>query len=204
MLWNDSHEGWKDFLGRCYANWVNKSGITKEAAADEVVKIHNGQGAQAKTGLHFNPSSVTEANRLKANCATLTRYMDKEELFELLPYILGAMGEEQKVAFASQYLRPAGLGVHLLEQEGHDQFSLAVNVDTQSAAFHALDAMNRAALDPTPENLEIAEREAAKAHEKFKRTRALITAARNACKGTKAFLGRMVKGKNHDRFPVNF
>lgn len=190
MLWNDSHESWRQFLVRCYANWINKSGITKEDAADEVVSIHNGCGAQAKTGLHFNPASVTEANRRKANCATLGRHMEKEELFDLLPYILGAMADEQKLAFASQYLRPAGLAVHLLDVEAFSEFNIEVAHDTSAAAYDALRAMTEAAIRPTPENLEIAEREAAKVHEKFKRTRAFITAARNACRGAKAVIGR--------------
>lgn len=195
MLWNDSQETWKQFLTRCYANWINKAGITKESAADEVVTIHNAAGAQAKTGLHFNPSSVTEANRLKANCATLGRYMDKEELFELLPYVLAAMGDEQKLAFATQYLRPAGLAVRLMDDEAHEEFNHAVSVDTQAAAFEALSAMSKAALDPTAENLELAEREAEKAHQKFKRTRALLASARNACKGAKAAIGKLVHRK---------
>lgn len=196
MLWNDSHESWRDFLIRCFTQSTNKAGITKEAAVDNFVQIHNGQGAQAKTGLHFNPASVTEANRLKANCATFWRYVEKEELFDMMPYMLASMSDEHKLAFASQYLRPAGIGTHLLEDSEQAEFNHTVNADTQHAAFGALEALNKAALNPTPENLEIAEREAAKAHEKFKRTRALITAARNACKGTKAFLGRMVNRKS--------
>jgi hypothetical protein len=195
MLWNDSHESWRQFLDRCYANWIRKSGISKEAAADTVVSIHNKAGAQAKTGLHFNPSSVTEANRLKANCATLERYMEKVELFDLLPYILGAMDDEQKLAFAAQYLRPAGLAVHLLDVEQHTEFTIEVAHDTSAAAYDALRAMTEAALRPTAENLEIAERETAKVHEKFKRTRAFITAARNACKGAKNALGKLVHRK---------
>lgn len=196
MLWNDSHESWRQFLTRCYAHWVNKVAGSQENAADAVVVVHNGHGAQAKTGLHFNPASVTEANRRKANCATLSRHMEKEELFDLLPYILGAMSDDHKLAFASQYLRPAGLAVRLLDDEAQDEFNIQVAHDTQNAAFDAMRAMNNAALNPTAENLEIAEREAIKATEKFKRTRAFITAARNACKGAKAAIGKLVHRKD--------
>lgn len=196
MLWNDSHESWRQFFNRCYAQWVNKHAGSQENAAEEVVVLHNGLGAQAKTGLYFNPASVTEANRRKANCATLTRYMEKEELFDLLPYILGAMADEQKLAFASQYLRPAGLSVHLLDSEEQQDFNVEVAHDTSSSAYDAMRAITEAALRPTPENLEIAEREAAKAHEKFKRTRAFLTAARNACKGAKAVIGRAIHRKD--------
>lgn len=196
MLWNDSHESWQDFLRRCYSSWTNKAGITKEAAADDVVRLHNDCGAQAKTGLHFNPSSVTEANRLKANCATLTRYMDREELFDLLPYILGAMGDEQKLAFASQYLFPAGLAVRLLDKAEHEEFTYEAAADVQSAACDAMKALTAAALNPTPENLAIAEREADRAHERFKRTKALISAARNTYKKTTAAIGKLVHRKD--------
>lgn len=196
MLWNDSHESWKRFLERCYLNWINKAGITKEVAADEIVKIHNGLGAQGKTGLHFNPSSVTEENRRKANCATLGRYMEKEELFDLLPYVLGAMDDEHKLAFASQYLRPAGIAVRLIDSEEHDEFNFEAAADAQAAACDAMKAMTAAALHPTPENLEIAEREADKANQKFKRTRAMLAAARKACTGAKAAIGKFVHRKD--------
>lgn len=192
MLWNDPYEPWTDFLNRCYANWINKSGITKETAADCVVKVHNGHGGQAKTGLHFNPSSVTEENRRKANEATLSRHVKTETLFELFPYILGAMPDDYKVQFANQYLRPAGLTVQLLDACEQEEFNIEVAHDTASAAYDAMRAMTEAALRPTPENLEIAEREAAKAHERFKRTRAFLTAARNACKGAKGAAGAVI------------
>lgn len=196
MLWNDSQETWKDFLKRCYSSWTNKAGISKETAADEVVRIHNEHGAQYKTGLHFNPASVTEANRLKANCATLTRYMDREELFELFPYILAAMGDEQKLAFATQYLMPAGLVVNLASEANHDEFNYEAAADVQSAACDAMKALTAAALNPTPENLAIAEREADRAHERFKRTKGLIAAARNACKKTTAVIGKAFHRKD--------
>jgi hypothetical protein len=195
MLWNDSHESWKDFAVRCFTQSTNKAGISKEAAVDNFVQIHNGLGAQAKTGLHFNPASVTEANRLKANCAAFFRHIEKEEFFEMLPYVLASMSDEYKLAFASQFLRPAGLTVSLLDAEAHEEFCIEVAHDTTSAAYDAMRAMTEAALRPTPENLEIAEREAAKAHEKFRRTRAFITAARNACKGAKAVIGKALHRK---------
>jgi hypothetical protein len=196
MLWNDSHESWREFLIRCLTQNTNKSGITKEAAVDNFVQIHNGQGAQAKTGLHFNPASVTEANRLKANCATFWRYVDKEELFDMLPYVLASMSDEHKLAFASQYLRPAGIACRLADEGEHDEFNFEAAANAQAAACDAMKAMTAAALNPTAENLEIAEREADKANQHFKRTRAMIAAARKACTGAKAAIGKLVHRKD--------
>ena len=195
MLWNDSYESWRSFLIRCFTQHTNKAGITKEAAVDNFVQIHNGQGAQEKTGLHFNPASVTEANRMKANCATFWRYVEKEELFDMLPYILASMSNEHKLAFASQYMRPAGIAVRLVDEESDDEFSFEVAADAQAAACDAMKALTAAALHPTAENLEIAEREADKANQKFKRTRALLAAARNACKGAKAAISKLAHRK---------
>lgn len=195
MLWNDSYETWRQFLLRCFNNHAASVG-TKEAAVDNFVILHNGHGAQSKTGLHFNPSSVTEANRLKANCATFYRYTEKEEMFEMLPYILGSMREEQRLAFASQYLAPAGLSVVLAESDGSEEFDVMHAADTQTAGCEALPAITRAAIHPTPENLAAAELATDKAIQRFKRTRALLGAARNACKGAKAAIGRMVHRKD--------
>ena len=193
MLWNDSHESWKDFALRCFNQSTNKAGISKEAAVDNFVAIHNGQGAQAKTGLHFNPASVTEANRMKANAASFFRHVEKEEFFDMLPYVLASMSDEYKLAFASQYLRPAGLTVSLIDAEAHDGLSMEVVCDTHSAAFDAMKAMSAAAMNPTPENLEIAERETNKATEKFARTRKFLTAARNGFKGAKAAIAKVCR-----------
>lgn len=195
MLWNDSHESWKEFAIRCFTQSTNKAGISKEAAVDNFVQIHNGLGAQAKTGLHFNPASVTEANRLKANAAAFFRCVDKEEFFEILPYVLASMSDEYKLAFASQYLRPAGIAVRLADTEEHDEFNFEAAADAQAAACDAMKALAIAALNPTAENLEIAEREADNANQKFKRTRAMIAAARKACTGAKAAIGKLVHRK---------
>lgn len=194
MMWNDSHESWRTFLIRCYSQWTNKEGITKEAAADAVVMAHNGQGAQAKTGLHFNPASVTEANRMKANCATLTRNMEKEDLVDLLPYILAAMSDEYKLAFISQYLRPAGIVCRLADSDSQEGLSLESVCETQIAAAEAFKAIAEATMNPTAQNLDIAEREAVKATEKFKRIRAFIGGARAKCK--------TVMGKFHRKQPA--
>lgn len=178
MLWNSSQETWKEFLTRCYKESATQLKLTLEGAADEVVKVHNAHGAQVKTGQHFNPSSVTEANRLKANCAALQRFMEKEDALEMVPYMLGAMSDEAKLAFANQYLRPAGLIAHLLDKEAEDGLSHEANCDTNIAAAEAMKAVTIATMNPTPENLDLAERAASKAAERFVRTKKMLNGAR--------------------------
>jgi len=190
MLWNNTHESWSDFLMRCEAQWRNQAGLSKEAAADTIVTIHNRSQGPEKTGQHFNPASVTEANRLKANCMTLDRVKEKD-LFNMLPYILAAMSPETKLAFAAQYLQPAGLTVHLSSDEEEDGHSLEAAVSTQLAVNQACSTLFDAALNPTPQNIDAAEREAVKVIKRFERTRAFLSKARKTCQK----LGNAMKGK---------
>jgi hypothetical protein len=182
MLWNNSQETWRDFLNRCYKASAGQLRLNMESAADEVVKLHNSAGAQQKTGQHFNPASVTEANRLKANCAALQRFMEKEDAIEMLPYILGAMSPETRLAFANQYLNAAGLTVHLADHDADDGFDMEAAIHIPSVAAKAFDASIAAAKNPTPQNLEHAEREVANAHVRFGRIRAKLKGARERCK----------------------
>lgn len=190
MLWNNSHETWSDFLVRCYAQSRNKEGLSKEAAADRIVSIHNANGGPEKTGQHFDPASVTEANRLKANCMTLDRVIEKD-LFNVLPYLLAGMSNETKLAFAAQYFHAAGLGVHLLSEDDEEGHLVENAVETQMIVNKACNSMLDAALDPTPQNLDAAEREAVQVIEKFKRTRALFSKFRRAG----GVLGRFIHPK---------
>lgn len=183
MLWNNTQESWREFLIRCYRASAGELKLTLEWAADAVVQVHNANSGQDKTGLHFNPASVTEENRRKANCIQLQRYMEKEDVIELLPYILGGMSEQAKLAFANQYLRPAGLTVHLLDKESEEGLCLEEICDTQISAAEAMSAITRATMNPTAENLDVAEREAVKAVRKFERTRKLLAGARAKFKG---------------------
>lgn len=194
MLWNNLQESWREFLIRCYRASAGELKLTLEWQADAVVQAHNSSGAQDKTGLHFNPASVTEENRRKANCIHLQRYMEKDDVIELLPYILGGMSDHAKLAFANQYLRPAGITCHLLDKEAEDGLSLESACDTQIAAAEAMSAITRATMNPTQENLDVAEREAVKAVRKFERTRKLLAGARAKFKGA---LHKVMHKKEH-------
>jgi hypothetical protein len=182
MLWNNLQESWREFLIRCYRASAGDQKLTLEWQADAVVQNHNAHNGQSKTGLHFNPASVTEENRRKANCIQLQRYMEKEDVVELLPYILGGMSNEAKLAFANQYLAPAGLTVHLADHDAEDGFDLEAAIDIPSAAAKAFDASIAAAKNPTPQNLEIAEQEAGRAASKFKKLCEKLKGARDKCK----------------------
>ena len=194
MLWNNTQESWSDFLHRAMAQWRNHAGMSKEAAADAVVEIHNSVGGPAKTGQHFNPSSVTEQNRLKANCMTLDRAMEKD-LFNMLPYVLAAMSPETKLAFAAQYLQPAGLTVHLASEEEQDGFGIETACEMQMELGSTFNSVFIAAREQTPQNLDEADRAIAKAIQKFKRTRALISGCRSGFKKAKDAVARAIHRK---------
>lgn len=194
MLWNNTHESWGDFLLRCEAQWRNKEGLSKEAAADLIVSIHNNGGGPEKTGQHFNPASVTEANRLKANCMTLDRVKEKD-LFNILPYILAGMSAETKLSFASQYLAVAGLTVHLASEEEEDGFGPETACELQLQIGNTFNAVYNAAKTQAPQSLDEADRELVQAIEKFKRTRALIAGLRKFGAKTKSVLNRVIHPK---------
>lgn len=194
MLWNISHESWNDYLMRCMAEWRNKEGLSKEAAADAIVHIHKQVRAHEKTGQHFNPSSVTESNRLKANCMTLDRVMEKD-LFNVMPYVLAAMSDETKLAFAGQYLAVAGLTVHLAESEEEGGFGVEAACDLQLHIGKTFDAVYGAAKSQDAQSLDAADRQIVQAITHFKRTRKLIAGARSLGAKVKSVIHRATAPK---------
>ena len=194
MLWNNSHESWNDYLMRCVAQWRNKDSLSKEAAADMIVSIHNTHGGQEKTGQHFNPSSVTEQNRLKANCMTLDRVIEKD-LFNVMPYILAAMSDETKLAFAGQYLAVAGLTVHLSESEEEGGFGVEAACDLQLQLGNTFNAVYDAARSQEPISLDAADRQIVHAITHFKKTRKLIAGARSLGAKMKSVIHRATAPK---------
>jgi hypothetical protein len=191
MLWNSPEESWRSFAIRCHRESAAQKKLTLEMQADDVVKVHNAHNGSAKTGRHFNPSSVTEANRLKANEYDLSSYMKSKDALEMLPYLLAAMTDEAKLMFASQYLKPAGLTVHLATSDEEDGYSLEAAVNTQIAVNQACSTLLDAAMNPTPQNIDAAEREAVKVIRRFERTRAFLAGARKIG----ARLGQAMKRK---------
>lgn len=203
-MWIDTHESWKRFLVRHLTEWMGQNRWSKATVVDQIVVAHKQIGGQAHSGVYFEPHSADEYNRMKANCTTFFRYVEDDDgeknLFDILPSVLAAMPMELRLSFVSQYLRPAGLVVRPADETSEEGFTMEIALDTQSAAYDALRAVSTAALHPTPENLEIAERETEKANQKFKRTRALLSAARNACHGAKVAIGKVLhRGRStHD------
>ena len=181
MLWNNPCEKWNEFLARCEDQSRITAGRTKEAVADDVAATYLSHGGFEKLQHNVTPMSANESNRLKAVEAAVSRAKEKD-LFNMLPYILASMSPETKLAFAAQYLQPAGLTIHLSSDEDDSGHTLESAVNTQMAANQACNSLLNAALDPTPQNIDAAEREAAKVIERFKRTRACLTAIRNTCK----------------------
>lgn len=191
MLWNSPEESWRDFAIRCHRESAAQKKLTLEMQADDVVNAHNAHNGAAKTGRHFNPASVTEANRLKANEYDLSSYMKSKDAVEMLPYVLAAMSDEAKLMFAAQYLKPSGLTVHLASEDEEEGHSLESAVNTQLLVHQACSHLFDAAMDPTPHKIDAAEREAVKVIKRFERTRAFLSKARKTC----ANIGRAVKDK---------
>jgi hypothetical protein len=189
MLWNNPCEKWSQFLTRCEEQSRLPSGKTKEAFADDVAKVYLAHGGFEKNEHNVTPMSANEANRLKAVEAAVSRAKEKD-LFNMLPYILGAMSEETKLAFANQYLHPAGLRVVLAEKEEEDGFGIEAAVDTHIEIARSLEPLVNAAKNPTAVNLDLADRAAHKGMEKLSRLRRLINGAKGKYTQAKAAIGR--------------
>lgn len=185
-MWISAHESWKAFLVRHLTEWQGGK-LSKATLVDLIAAKHDEIGGHAHSGIDFHASSKDEFNRMKANCTKFFRYVeeadDEKNLFDLLPSILAAMPVEQRMNFASQYLRPAGLSVRLIEEEGESGLTMETICDTQIAVADAMKAITIAHRDPTPENLDLAERAADRATGKFKRVRAFFGGAKKLCKG---------------------
>jgi hypothetical protein len=212
-MFHGSHETYVDSLKRHMKAWKmrgpagdgSRGAFSDATICDFIVETHNRIDGPSKTGIVFAPGSSDEFNRKKANAVRIMRMLtdepqsehDEIQLFNMAPSILAAMPQDLAVSFITEYLRPAKLLVRAQDDEAHAEFNLAVVHDTHNAAHDAMKSMLEATLNPTPENLEIAEREAIKATEKFKRTRAFISAARNGLKA----IGRIVQRKNAAPIP---
>jgi hypothetical protein len=185
-MWISAHESWKSFLVRHLTEWQGGK-HSKATIVDWIAAKHHEIDGQAHSGIDFHASSKDEYNRMKANCTKFFRYVedsdDEKNLFDLLPSILAAMPVEQRMNFATHYLRPAGLSVRLIEEEDETGLTMETICDTQIAVADAMKAMTIAHRDPTPENLDLAERAADRATGKFKRVRAFFGCARKLCKG---------------------
>lgn len=207
------HETWVDCLKRHIKDWKmrgpagdgTRGPFSDETICQFIIEAHERIGGPLKTGIVFAPvGSGDESKRRTANAKRIMRYMTDEpntefesfQLFNLVPSILAAMPQNLAKRFINEYLEPAKFVASEADDDGEDGFGPEVAHKTQSATFSALHAISAASLNPTPELLAIAEREAVNAQKTFKRTRAFITKARNACKGAKAVLGKFTHRKD--------
>lgn len=186
-MWISAHETWKQFLMRHVTEWAAANRMSKHTAVDEIIAAHKAIGGPNHSGAYFDPNSKDEYNRMKANCTAFFRYAedqdDEKNIFDMLPSILAALPVKDRINFMSQYLRPAGLSVSLIEDDAEEGFSMTAAIDTQLVLADAMKTMSAAALDPTPENLAAAEQQAERAVRRFDRTRKMLAGARSKCKG---------------------
>lgn len=195
MLWNRPEESWRDFAISCHRESASTNNLTLELQADAVVKAHNANNGQLKTKRHFNPSSVTETNRLKANEGDLSSFMKSKDAVEMLPYLLAAMTDEAKLSFASQYLKPAGLTVHLSESDEESGFGVEAACELQLHIGTTFDAVYSAAKSQAPECLDKADRQIVQAIVHLKGTRKLIAGARTIGAKVKSVIHRATAPK---------
>lgn len=187
--------------------WRKAEGWSRETVVQIIVEAHERVGAA--TGIVFSPQTNDLTEIREVNAQRVFRWLDDESKegnllpANFIPSILAAMPIERRMACASESLVSLGLGVRVLDDSDEEAPSINDIFEVQIAHGSALQATTQAIQNPTPENLEAADLHLAMFEKKNGKLRRKISNAKNkAMSGVKSLIGRIVKGKSHDRFPV--
>jgi hypothetical protein len=184
-MWNDSHadESWVDCLKRYLRIWKKESGGYSDATiCDEIVKAHDAIGGPAKTGIRFQPGSVDEYNRKKANAARIMRMLNDEldgddgSLLNInfLPSVLAAMPAALRIRFLNEYLGPVDLRVCRLDDRISERVTIGNLTAMMKEDSESVAACAQLLEDADEEALAVARKETHDAlEEKIKMLRAI-------------------------------
>lgn len=175
--------------------WRRAEGLSREMLCEIIVNAH---GAFSEfTGIVFEPQTKDEYQIREVNAQRIFRWLDDESKgsnllpANFIPSILAAMPIERRLACASEIMVSIGLGACLPSDAEEGELSINDVFEVQRDDLDALHAATTAIQNPTPENLEIADRKLARAQKRKERLQKMIAFARKAG----GVLGRFIHPK---------
>lgn len=104
-------------------SWRRAEGWSRETVAQHIVEAHERIGAEASTGIVFDPPTRDAFERMRVNADRIFRWLDDttkdRNLLPLafLASILAALPLDRRMALADQLLSPAGLACREVDQQ---------------------------------------------------------------------------------------
>jgi hypothetical protein len=162
--------------------WRERAG-SREAVAMEIVEAHVAAGFNVRAKLQFDTQGDTFV-RAKNAADRIFRWLDdKTKDGNFMPVnfedsILLAMPEDLRLSYLNAWLCQFGMtakGLHVEEDNTHPSRFLPGLIKESSEAKLAIASMPA---EPSPQDLDNADRELSEAIEKFQKTRAAVRARR--------------------------
>ncbi|ABR91439.1 Hypothetical protein mma_2217 [Janthinobacterium sp. Marseille] len=179
---NELHKTWIGIVREHVIAWRKAEGWSRETVTQVIVEMHGLVGGV--TGIVFEKNPSDPFTERETNAQRLFRWLDDESKSTNLlpmcmtPSILLAMPMERRFACASELMVSVGLGACPPSDAEEGELSLYDVFATQRDDLDANQAVLAAVQDPTPENLEIADRKLLRAQKRKERLQKMIAFAR--------------------------
>lgn len=175
--------------------WRRENSWSRETVAQVIIEMHEQIGAS--TGIIFEPQTKDVGAIREVNSQRHFRWLDDETKStnllpsNYIPSILAAMPLDRRLACASEIMVSIGLGACLSSDAEEGELNINDLFEAQRDDLDATQALATAIQNPTPENLEIADRKLARAQKRKERLQKIIAFARKAG----GVLGRFIHPK---------
>ena len=175
--------------------WRRENSWSRETVAQVIIEMHEQIGAS--TGIIFEPHTKDIGAIREVNSQRHFRWLDDETKStnllpaNYIPSILAAMPVDRRLACASEIMVSIGLGACLSSDAEEGDLDLNALFEAQRDDLDANQALVEAIQNPTPENLEIADRKLLRAQKRKERLQKMIAFARKAG----GVLGRFIHAK---------
>jgi hypothetical protein len=197
---NESQKSWISTLRDHVNEWRKREGWSRETAAQVIVEKFEAMGGPEATGIHFEPKTRDAFERQKVNADRIFRWLDDiSKDGNLMPanfgfYILAAMPVDIRHTCVNEENQKLGMFATVNEDVNEHGIDISEICETNIEAAETMKALTIAHANPTPENLERAERQAAKVSARFANLRKRLSGSR-LMTGAKAVIGRIVHRK---------
>ena len=167
--------------------WRKSGSKSRETAAEEIVCAHEQIDGPARTGVFFEPRTTDVFKRMHTNAAKFFRWMDDESKdtnllsVNMLPSVLAALPEDERIHWLNDYLRPLGLVVRGIDQsQGSMPDMNRLLCDVLKEGSEGTQALAEAAANPSLANVARAVKELADAERSTHDARLQLESAMNA------------------------
>lgn len=197
-MWDKPQESTLKTLARHIDKWQDRTPVSQEAIADDIVKAHELFDPECKSGVRFNPQSKTESDRLKANHSKIWRWLDdRSKDTNLMPVnflqsMLVAMPADLRVSFLNEFLSPLELQVTAAEGGDHVEICMNHVIETVKESGEANHFIAKLMVNQDLPTLKHTHKEVDEAIETYKKTNRIIKAMIRAKTATGRVINRVL------------